>query len=134
MAYSSIGHIRLVFVGSLRIRRAGLHGIILLIITHGLCSAGLFFLANVLYDFRGSRSFIVNVGVLRVLPRLRFWLFVGACLNIAGPSLCLVSELILGKSLFIFSWVCLLPFALIRFFVCAHRIFLYGDVVYGRPS
>jgi len=72
VAYSSIGHMRLVFVGSLRFREAGLYGIILLIITHGLCSAGLFFVVNVLYEFRGSRSLVVNVGVIGVLPRLRF--------------------------------------------------------------
>ncbi|NJI29759.1 hypothetical protein HBI98_21550 [Aeromonas veronii] len=40
-------------------------------IAHGLCSSGLFCLANISYERIGRRSLLINKGLLNFMPRLR---------------------------------------------------------------
>lgn len=44
-----------------------------MMISHGLCSSGLFYLANVVYDRTGSRRLYVSKGLLNLMPRISIW-------------------------------------------------------------
>lgn len=70
IAYSSIGHISISIVGFIRCSSMGWRGGLLIIVAHGLCSAGLFGIAGYLQKFFSSRRLLLCKGVLRVVPRI----------------------------------------------------------------
>jgi NADH-ubiquinone oxidoreductase chain 4 len=51
----------------------GFCGSFTLMIAHGLCSSGLFCLANISYERLGSRSLLIRRGMLNLMPRISFW-------------------------------------------------------------
>lgn len=70
VAYSSVAHMGLALGGILTINFWGLEGAYIMIISHGLCSSGLFCLVNLLYERIGRRSLLLNKGILNFLPSL----------------------------------------------------------------
>ena len=42
----------------------------MVIVGHGLCSSGLFCLANIGYERSGSRRFFIGKGLLNFMPRI----------------------------------------------------------------
>jgi len=70
IAYSSVAHIGIVLGGLLTIFRWGFRSSFTLIIAHGLCSSGLFCLANICYERVGRRRFLINKGLLNFLPSI----------------------------------------------------------------
>jgi NADH-ubiquinone oxidoreductase chain 4 len=73
IAYSSVAHMGIVIGGIMTLRYWGACSSFTLIIAHGLCSSGLFCLANVSYERTGSRSLLVNRGLLNLIPSIAFW-------------------------------------------------------------
>jgi NADH-ubiquinone oxidoreductase chain 4 len=72
IAYSSVAHIGIVLRGIFTFFYWGLRGSYTLIIAHGLCSSGLFCLANIRYERLGSRRLLINKGLLNFIPSLSF--------------------------------------------------------------
>ena len=70
IAYSSVAHMGIVLGGLITITYWGLCGSYTLIIAHGLCSSGLFRIANMSYERLGSRRIFINRGLLNFIPRL----------------------------------------------------------------
>jgi NADH-ubiquinone oxidoreductase chain 4 len=70
IAYSSVAHIGIVLRGLLTLTYWGLTGSYILIIAHGLCSSGLFSLANITYERVRRRRLIINKGLLNFIPSL----------------------------------------------------------------
>jgi NADH-ubiquinone oxidoreductase chain 4 len=68
-----VAHIGIVLGGLITLRFWGLRGFYTLIIAHGLCSSGLFCLANIIYERLGRRRLIINKGLINFLPRFSFW-------------------------------------------------------------
>jgi NADH-ubiquinone oxidoreductase chain 4 len=73
IAYSSVAHMGIVFGGIMTFRYWGFCGAFVLMIAHGLCSSGLFCLANISYERTGSRSLLINRGLLNLMPSMSFW-------------------------------------------------------------
>lgn len=71
IAYSSVVHISCCISNIIIFREAGKIGSVYIILSHGLCSSGLFFLAGLIYNIRGRRSININKGLLNILPSLR---------------------------------------------------------------
>jgi len=87
---------RLVLAGIFSIRIIGLIGGMVLIIAHGLCSSGLFCLANIYYERSIRRRFYINKGIISLLPRMTFFKFLFRVNNMAAPpSLNLLGEILL---------------------------------------
>jgi NADH-ubiquinone oxidoreductase chain 4 len=70
IAYSSVAHIGVVLGGIITFSFWGLRGSYTLMIAHGLCSSGLFCLANISYERLRSRSLLINKGLLNFIPSL----------------------------------------------------------------
>jgi len=70
IAYSSVSHIGLVLGGIMTLNSWGLYGAFVIIISHGLCSSGLFCLANIAYERSGRRRLFLNKGLINLIPRL----------------------------------------------------------------
>lgn len=135
IAYSSIGHISLVIGGCLSCTEWGWKGALLIIISHGFCSSGLFTLANLSYEKSLSRSLIINKGILLLYPTISAWWFLFCAMNIAAPpSLNLLGELICIPSCIFFSFWCVLPIFLIRFLAALFNIYLYTSTQHGAVS
>jgi len=73
IAYSSVAHIGLVLSGLVVFGWWGLNGAVIVIVGHGLCSSGLFCLANMVYERVGRRSLLVSKGLINFIPSIALW-------------------------------------------------------------
>jgi NADH:ubiquinone oxidoreductase subunit 4 (subunit M) len=104
VAYSSVAHIGLVVCGLFSGLLWGLSGGVLMMISHGLGSSGLFCFINLLYERSGRRSIYINKGLLSLAPLFSLILFMLCCSNIsAPPSINLIAEISLIFSILNFS-------------------------------
>ena len=126
IAYSSIGHMGMLCAGVLSFSWFGFMGGVIIIVAHGLCSSGIFFMANVFYQNRKSRSVLINKGVLFSFPILCMFCFLIFSCNIsAPPSINLAGELILRISVVSFSFLRIIPVCLMVFLAGCYSIYLY---------
>lgn len=133
IAYSSVAHIGIVLGGLLTLTYWGVRGAYTLMIAHGLCSSGLFCLANISYERIGSRRLLINKGILNFIPRIALWWFLLCSRNIAAPpTLNLLGEIRLLNSLVSWSWVSILALALLSFFRAAYTLYLYSFSQHGK--
>ena len=70
VAYSSVVHMGLLLRSIFTLLKLGFIGSYILIISHGLCSSGLFYLVNVFYRETNSRLILVNKGLLVCIPSM----------------------------------------------------------------
>jgi len=117
IAYSSVVHMGMVLVGLIRISFYGVIGAFIVILGHGLCSSGLFRLVNMVYERSGSRSLLINRGLLILIPRIGLWWFLLRRRNIsAPPSLNLLGEIDLLISIVRVRLLGVISVSLILFF------------------
>nr|BDL61397.1 NADH dehydrogenase subunit 4 [Percnon planissimum] len=140
IAYSSVVHMSLVLCGLMIFSWWGLMGAIVVMIGHGLCSSGLFCLANMVYERVGSRSLLISKGLLSFMPSMGLWWFLMAVGNMAAPpSLNLVGEIGLIISLVSWSKITMMLLAFISFFSAGYTLYMYslsqhGVFFYGMYS
>nr|QWB85646.1 NADH dehydrogenase subunit 4 [Tragosoma depsarium] len=132
IAYSSVAHMGLVLAGVMTLNVWGFWGSLIMMLAHGLCSSGLFCLANIVYERVGSRSLYLNKGLLNIMPGLSLWWFLLCSSNMAAPpSFNLLGEIILINSLVGFSWLSMIFLSLISFFSAVYSLFLYSFSQHG---
>nr|WKU83899.1 NADH dehydrogenase subunit 4 [Conicera dauci] len=133
IAYSSVAHMGIVLSGLMTMMYWGFYGSYMLMIAHGLCSSGLFCLANIMYERSGSRSMLINKGFLNFMPSMTLWWFLLSSTNMAAPpSLNLLSEISLLNSIISWSWISMIMIALISFFSAAYTLYLYSYSQHGQ--
>nr|AQM40053.1 NADH dehydrogenase subunit 4 [Atlanticus sp. ZJZ-2017] len=132
IAYSSVSHMGIVLGGLMTLTVWGFSGSYTLMIAHGLCSSGLFTLANITYERLGSRSMLVNKGLMNFMPSMAMWWFLLSSSNMAAPpSLNLVGEIGLFNSLVAWSWVSMFMLMLLSFFSAVYTLYLYAYSQHG---
>lgn len=135
VAYSSVAHISLVIAGLIVLIRWGWGFSYSLIIAHGLCSSGLFFLVNLFYERLGRRSLLINRGILLFFPRITMWWFLLCSRNMAAPpSLNLIGEIGLINRILGWSKYLILLLAFISFFSAVYSLYLYSFSQHGKVS
>lgn len=133
IAYSSVAHIGIALGGILTINYWGICGALVIILAHGLCSSGIFCLANISYERVGSRSLFLNKGIINLLPRMRLWWFLLSSSNMAAPpSLNLLGEIILINSLVSWRYYSIIALSLMSFFSAAYSLYLYSYTQHGK--
>ena len=133
IAYSSVAHMSLVISGIIVINYWGFIGSYILIIGHGLCSSGIFCLANISYERLHSRRLYINKGIINFMPSMRLWWFLLISSNMAAPPrLNLVGEIRLINRLMRWSWISIIALMLISFFRAGYRLYLYSFVQHGK--
>nr|YP_009650360.1 NADH dehydrogenase subunit 4 [Bactrocera biguttula]QCF39408.1 NADH dehydrogenase subunit 4 [Bactrocera biguttula] len=133
IAYSSVAHMGIVLGGLMTLTYWGLCGSYTLMIAHGLCSSGLFCLANITYERLGSRSLLINKGLLNFMPSMTLWWFLlSACNMAAPPSLNLLGEISLLNSIISWSWITMISLSLLSFFSAAYTLYLYAYSQHGK--
>nr|YP_010923088.1 NADH dehydrogenase subunit 4 [Nysius inconspicuus]WJZ45491.1 NADH dehydrogenase subunit 4 [Nysius inconspicuus] len=132
IAYSSVSHMALVIGGIMTCNLYGFWGSFMLMLGHGLCSSGLFSLANMMYERTYSRSFLINKGFLTFMPSMSMFWFLFSINNMSSPpSLNLLGEVMLINSLMSWSKSTMLFLALSSLFSCMYSIYLYSITQHG---
>nr|AIY61940.1 NADH dehydrogenase subunit 4 [Rugitermes sp. A TB-2014] len=132
IAYSSVAHMSIVIGGIMTMSSWGFYGSFTLMIAHGLCSSGLFCLANITYERLGSRSLLIGSGLLNLMPSMSFWWFVLSICNMAAPpSLNLLGEFSLLNSLISWSWISMFSLIFLSFFSAAYTLYLFSYSQHG---
>nr|YP_010947431.1 NADH dehydrogenase subunit 4 [Comparmustilia semiravida]WGO62461.1 NADH dehydrogenase subunit 4 [Comparmustilia semiravida] len=133
IAYSSVAHMSMVIGGIMVMNYWGFMGSYLLMIGHGLCSSGMFCLANINYERLHSRSFYINKGMMNFMPSMSLWWFLLLSSNMAAPpSLNLMGEISLLNSLLSWSWFLMLILMMISFFSAGYSLYLYSYSQHGK--
>nr|YP_010327007.1 NADH dehydrogenase subunit 4 [Cosmia restituta]UNP54263.1 NADH dehydrogenase subunit 4 [Cosmia restituta] len=133
IAYSSVAHMSIVISGIMIMNYWGFIGSYILMIGHGLCSSGMFCLANISYERLHSRSLYINKGMMNFMPSMSLWWFLLMSSNMAAPpSLNLMGEISLINSLMSWSWISMLMLMLISFFSAGYSLYLYSFVQHGK--
>lgn len=132
IAYSSVGHMGIFVAGVLRNNVWGWQGGLLMLLGHGLCSSGMFALANVNYERVGSRSMLLTKGILSVFPFLSIIWFLLCRRNMAAPpSLNLGREIMLLVGVLGNSWVWGVFLGFLSFLGGAYSLYLYTRGQHG---
>nr|CDL73078.1 NADH dehydrogenase subunit 4 [Cherax sp. HG-2014a] len=132
IAYSSVAHMGLVLGGLVAMSGWGLNGALVVMVGHGLCSSGLFCLANMVYERLGSRSLMISKGLLNVMPSMGLWWFLLVVGNMAAPpTLNLMGEISLIIS--VVSWSKLIMFSVgaLSFFSACYTLYMYSLSQHG---
>nr|YP_010446941.1 NADH dehydrogenase subunit 4 [Chamaepsila testudinaria]UTM10306.1 NADH dehydrogenase subunit 4 [Chamaepsila testudinaria] len=133
IAYSSVAHMGIVLAGLMTMTYWGICGSYILMIAHGLCSSGLFCLANITYERLGSRSLLINKGLLNFMPSMALWWFLLSAGNMAAPpTLNLMGEIFLLNSIISWSYISMIMISLLSFFSAAYTLYLYAYSQHGK--
>nr|ALO70394.1 NADH deshydrogenase subunit 4 [Bolitobius castaneus] len=133
IAYSSVAHMGMVVSGIMTLNYWGLCGALVMMIAHGLCSSGLFCLANITYERMHSRSMFLNKGMMNYMPSMTLWWFLLSSSNMAAPpSLNLLGEIMLINSLVSWSYISILMLSLMSFFSAVYSLYLYAYTQHGK--
>uniref|UniRef100_UPI0030E0E8DB NADH dehydrogenase subunit 4 n=1 Tax=Austruca sindensis TaxID=1316774 RepID=UPI0030E0E8DB len=132
IAYSSVVHMSLVLCGLVVFSWWGLMGSVVVMVGHGLCSSGLFCLANMVYERVGSRSLLISKGLLSFMPSMGLWWFLLSVSNMAAPpSLNLLGEINLIISLVSWSSLSMWGLAFLSFFSASYSLYMYSLSQHG---
>nr|WPS93607.1 NADH dehydrogenase subunit 4 [Aviostivalius klossi bispiniformis] len=135
IAYSSVVHMGLVLCGMFTFSEWGILGAYILMLAHGLSSSGLFCLANITYERLGSRSLLVNKGLLSLMPSMcMFWFMLVSSNMSAPPSLNLLGEILLMSSLVGSSKFLILLVGMLLFISAVYSIYLYSYTQHGKMN
>lgn len=73
VAYFSVVNMNMILCVLITIHKLGVLGRYIIIISHGLCSSGLFYMVNVFYERRERRLLIFNKGIMSKLSSVMLW-------------------------------------------------------------
>nr|YP_010737975.1 NADH dehydrogenase subunit 4 [Neopsylla specialis]WEQ92385.1 NADH dehydrogenase subunit 4 [Neopsylla specialis] len=132
IAYSSVVHMGLVLGGIFTMSFWGLTGALILMVAHGLCSSGMFCLANVSYERLSSRSLFINKGLLSFMPSMSlFWFLLSSSNMAAPPSMNLLGEICLLNTLVGWSINLMLVLGFLSFISAAYSLYLFAFTQHG---
>nr|YP_009406987.1 NADH dehydrogenase subunit 4 [Typhlatya monae]ASA39523.1 NADH dehydrogenase subunit 4 [Typhlatya monae] len=133
IAYSSVAHMGLVLAGLMVFSWWGVCGAVVVMVGHGLCSSGLFCMANMVYERVGSRSLSVGKGLMNFMPSMALWWFLLSAGNMAAPpTLNLLGEISLIISVISWSKVTCLGVILVSFFSAAYTLYMFSMSQHGK--
>nr|QOI12531.1 NADH dehydrogenase subunit 4 [Nodularia breviconcha] len=133
VAYSSVGHMSLVLGGIYSNTDWGWLGCLLMMVAHGLCSSGMFFLASETYKCYSTRSLFLVKGGLVLIPGVALCWFLMCAINMAAPpSLNLWSELMLGISILSYSTLFAVLTGVMTFLSGLYSWYLYSITQHGQ--
>nr|ALO76515.1 NADH deshydrogenase subunit 4 [Chrysolagria sp. CHR01] len=135
IAYSSVSHMAIVLSSMMTLSIWGFFGSMMMMVGHGLCSSGLFCLANINYERIKSRSLYLNKSMINLIPNLSLMWFLIISSNMAfPPSLNLFGEIFMINSIISFSSLTILFLALTSFFGAAYSLYLYSFSQHGMSN
>lgn len=135
VAYSSVVHMNLILCRIITLFNLGFLRSYIMIISHGLCSSGLFYIVNIYYRRTIRRLLILNKGLIRKLSILILWWFLLCSANFSFPfSINFIREILI--LIVIINWdnLMMIYLVLICFFRRAYSLYLFSYVQHGNFS
>nr|AWV83362.1 NADH dehydrogenase subunit 4 [Platypleura kaempferi] len=133
IAYSSVVHMGLVVGGIMTINYWGVMGSYYMMIGHGLCSSGLFCLANISYERLMSRSILINKGMMTFMPSMSLMWFIMCASNMScPPTINLVGEIMIINSLMSWNSVSMMFLMLTSFLSACYSLYLFSFTQHGQ--
>nr|AEV76942.1 NADH dehydrogenase subunit 4 [Camponotus vafer] len=132
VAYSSVVHMNMMLCCLFTMMKLSFISSYILMISHGLCSSGLFYMVNLYYERSMSRLMFFNKGMLNIYPSLSLWWMIYCAMNFSFPlSLNFISEIFMIS--IIVGWDIILMFyvMVICFFSSAYSLYLYSYIQHG---
>nr|UYB78257.1 NADH dehydrogenase subunit 4 [Alectorobius cerradoensis] len=132
IAYSSVCHMGMALGGIFSMVLWGYLGNVMLMLGHGLCSSGLFCLANMFYERFFTRSMILLSGMGLFFPYISLWWFLFSGINMsAPPSMNLGGEILLIGSLVKWNFLVVIPLGILMFLSASYSVYMYSYVNHG---
>nr|YP_010341322.1 NADH dehydrogenase subunit 4 [Stenamma muralla]UNZ99577.1 NADH dehydrogenase subunit 4 [Stenamma muralla] len=133
VAYSSVVHMNMTLCSLLTMSKLGFLGAYIMMIGHGLCSSGMFYLVNLYYSRSFSRLMILNKGMLNSLPSLGMWWFLLCIINFSFPfSVSFIGEIFILSAVLNWEVSLVFFFMLICFFSSVYSLYLFSYVQHGE--
>nr|YP_010278737.1 NADH dehydrogenase subunit 4 [Apachyus feae]UKE80569.1 NADH dehydrogenase subunit 4 [Apachyus feae] len=133
VAYSSVVHMGLMLSGIMTLSSWGFSGGVAIMVAHGLCSSGLFCLVNIIYERTGSRSLLVNRGLVNFMPSMALWWFMLSASNMAAPpSLNLLGEISLLNAVVGWAHCSMIGLMAASFLGAAYSLYFYSKSQHGN--
>nr|YP_010021594.1 NADH dehydrogenase subunit 4 [Paurocephala sauteri]QOL10535.1 NADH dehydrogenase subunit 4 [Paurocephala sauteri] len=135
IAYSSIVHMSIVISGILTLREMSLIGSIYMMVGHGFCSSGLFYLMGLTYNRTLSQSFFINKGFLSIIPINSLWWFMFCACNLSfPPCLNLFGEIFLLTGILVWNFYIILYLMILSFLSSLYSIYLFSFSQHGKSQ
>nr|DBA43840.1 TPA_asm: ND4 [Bombus trifasciatus] len=132
IAFSSVVHMGIMLMGLLSMSNLGILGGLLMMISHGLVSSGLFYLVHMIYNQTNNRLMFINKGLINVMPSMSMMWFMLCVYNSGAPiSLNMISEIFLLMSLICWCKFMFLGLMLYCLFSFMYSIYLFSFMQYG---
>lgn len=133
VAYSSVVHMNLILCGLIRFIKLGFIRSYIIIISHGLCSSGLFYMVNIYYYRSYRRLMLINKGMINILPSFTIWWFLLCSANFSFPlSIGFIGEIYFLGILINLDLIIIIYLILIRFFRRAYSLYLFVYIQQGE--
>nr|YP_010718863.1 NADH dehydrogenase subunit 4 [Gonatopsis borealis]WDQ44466.1 NADH dehydrogenase subunit 4 [Gonatopsis borealis] len=132
IAYSSVGHMGVMLAGGLSKFMWGWEGAMLMMISHGFCSSGLFCLANLMYEKLKSRSMFLCGGMINVNSIMCLWWFLFCIANMGAPPFVnLISEVMLFCCMYTYSYWFIIIILLMVFLGGLYNLVMFVNTQHG---
>ncbi|KAG5336854.1 NU4M oxidoreductase, partial [Acromyrmex heyeri] len=96
VAYFSVVHMNLMLCRLMTLLKLDVIGGYIMIISHGLCSSGIFYMVNLYYERSERRLLFLNKSLVSNLPTAIIWWFLFCIINFSFPlSLNFIGEIII---------------------------------------
>jgi len=104
-----------------------------IIISHGLCSSGLFYMVNVYYSRRSIRLLLLNKGILVRIPTMAIWWFLLCSANFSFPfSLGFIREILMLISILNWDVILIVYLFIVCLFRRAYSLYLFSYIQHGQ--
>lgn len=135
IAYSSISHMGLIFIGLNNLDYLSLYGINILLISHGLVSGLLFLLVGLLYVRTHTRYLYYYKGIASFMPLYSTALLIGLLLNASlPPSLSFIAEIHILASQFTYQNISLILILLALLLNGFYSILLFTKISFSYST
>lgn len=133
VAYSSVVHMNIILCSLMTLFKIGFLRRYILIISHGLCSSGLFYIVNIYYRRTFSRLLILNKGIMGNLSIIAFWWFILCVSNFSYPfSLNFIREIFILSTVLNWEVRLVIYLMLVCFLSRAYSLYLFAYIQHGR--
>nr|ALO64417.1 NADH dehydrogenase subunit 4 [Lasioglossum fulvicorne] len=135
VAYSSVIHMGVLISSMLTLFKISVVGGYLIMVAHGVCSSGLFFLVNICYQETNSRLMLINKGLMNFMPKMSMMWFLMCISNMSAPlSLNLIGEIMLLIGLLMWMEYMMFLIMLFCFLGVIYSLYLFCYLQHGEMN
>nr|AJF36660.1 NADH dehydrogenase subunit 4 [Gefionella okellyi] len=132
IAYSSVAHMNYAILGLFTFKLEGIIGAILLMLSHGFVSTGLFFIIGLLYERHHSRIITYYSGLTLTMPILSVFFFLFTLSNMSLPlTSSFIGEFLILNTLFACNPISCIIVTFSTILGSIYAIWLYNRTMFG---